>query len=81
MEHQPKIVKQPSVTVGRFVHYYDANMRIRTAIVTALGRAGDVQPSVVLTIFPPGADPLCSPDEVSFSEEPKALHWTWPPRA
>lgn len=65
------------VTVGRSVHYYDANGRVRTAVVTALG-ADD---AVVLTIFPPGAAPICSPDEVPYSAQPTPLHWTWPPRA
>ena len=88
MEHQPKIVKHHTVTVGRSVHYYDANMRLRTATVTEVSGKEfesvalvEGQPPVALLIMPPFAPPVSSDDWVSFSAEPKALHWTWPPRA
>lgn len=75
-------MSQPRVTVGRSVHYYDANMRLRTATVTDVGPVDlQMQPLVALTIMPPFLPPTPSSDWVPFSEEPKALHWTWPPRA
>lgn len=68
----------PVPTVGRIVHFYPWNGPHwpRAAIVTAINRDG-CRPH--LSVFETWGE-MTEVSAVEYSPEPKAGHWTWPPR-
>lgn len=74
------------VTVGRVVHFYDDELRVRrrkphAAIVAAVDEASETCTLVVFgcgVAF--GGALLARRDSVAYSEKPAAGRWSWQPR-
>lgn len=79
MESEPR----PRASVGRIVHYYvgDPNKPLDgplAAIITQVEyRADD---TVRLMVFSNKLEPKSMVIDAPYSAEPKAFHWSWPPR-
>jgi hypothetical protein len=68
-------------TVGRIVHYTDGDLRVRVAIVTAVGKDG----RATLAAFVPGSSAVTPLLDIEFSEllpgmQESVGKWSWPPR-
>lgn len=66
-------------TVGRIVHYYSGDIHSEPRGPYAALVVNDTG-SIGLQIFPRNGETPWYQDRVPYSEEPKAFHWTWPPR-
>lgn len=64
-------------SVGRIVHYTNTAEDARAAIIAEVW-AGDESGTVDLVIFNSLGSIFA--EDIPFSEEPKAEHWSWPPR-
>lgn len=73
-------------SIGRIVHYHsygtpggEFKSEPRAAIITELARVEETgEPVVGLCVMNPTG--LFLNRGVSYSEQPKAGHWSWPPR-
>ena len=63
-------------SVGRIVCYHSGEDDTYAAIITGVADSA----SAFLTVFPPGCLPGYVSVPVPFSEDPRAGHWSWPPR-
>jgi hypothetical protein len=69
-------------TVGRMVHYYwqSPNGTPEAAIVVKVFRGDNLLQEVNLKVISPDGYDDAFRQAIPFSPEPKAGHWSWPPR-
>lgn len=65
-------------TVGRIVHYQTHDEQPKAALIVRVNDDSTVNVRIFSAYTVEGD---CVVEGVAFSDEPKLLHWSWPPRA